>query len=334
MRIFRGKCHYGRELPELPFGVRELVTRGIIVVQRKLRGALECDLFGEAAAKAIIEGLKADRPFLVSRFGTGEMEAVIRGFDIASSGNVVQKSLRLLLGNIGPFWWDNSIKAGLNNNAGFFPPTGEALQRFSNLVVDDAKQIDVLGIFPEMPARFQKAVLPQSKIIPLADLSPFWNEHPWTRYLAGKKVLVIHSMPDTIKSQYAKRGMIFKDESLLPEFDLSVYGSVNSAMGIKTEFPDWFAALKKMEEDIAKIDFDVALIGCGAYGMSLGAFIKRELGRKALHLGGMTQMLFGIKGRRWEQDRRYDVLYTDAWTRPLPHEVPAGIDRVEGGCYW
>ena len=183
MRIFRGKCRYGRELPELPFGVRELVTRGIIVVQRKLRGALECDLSGEAAAKAIIEGLKADRPFMVSRFGTGEMEAVIRGFDIASSGNVVQKSLRLLSGKIGPFWWDNSIKAGLNNNAGFFPPTNEALQRFSDLVVDDAKQIDVLGIFPEMPARFQKSVLPQSKIIPLVDLSPFWNAHPWTRYL-------------------------------------------------------------------------------------------------------------------------------------------------------
>ena len=334
MRIFLGKCRYGRELPELPFEFRELFTRGIIVVQRKLRGALECDLSGDAAANAIIEGLESDRPFLVARFGTGEMEAVIRGFDIASSGNFVQKSLRLLSGKIGPFWWDNSIKAGLNNNAVFFPPTSEALQRFSNLVVDDAKQIDVLGIFPEMPARFRMAVLPQAKIIPLADLSPFWNSRSWMRCLAGKKVLAIHSMPDTIKSQYAKREMIFKDKSFLPEFVLTAYGSVNSAMGIKTEFPDWFAALKKMEEDIAKIDFDIALIGCGAYGMSIGAFIKRELGKKAVHLGGMTQMLFGIKGRRWEQDRKYDDLYTEAWTRPLSHEVPAGINRVEDGCYW
>ena len=104
MRILTGKCRYGHELPELPFGFRELFTRGIIVVQRKLRGALECDLSEDAAAESIIEGLKADRPFLVSRFGTGEMEAVIRGFDIASSGNVVQKSLRLLSGEIGPFW--------------------------------------------------------------------------------------------------------------------------------------------------------------------------------------------------------------------------------------
>ena len=208
------------------------------------------------------------------------------------------------------------------------------MQRFSNKVVEDAKQIDVLGCFMEMPKRFSDAVLPQAKLIPLCDLEPFGKSHMWTRCLAGKKVLVIHSMPDTIKSQYTKRERIFKDDTILPKFDLIVYGSVNSAMGIKTEFPDWFAALEKMEKDISKIDFDIAILGCGAYGMSLGAFIKRDLGKKALHLGGMTQMLFGIKGRRWEQDRRYDVLYTDAWTRPLPHEVPTEINRVEGGCYW
>ena len=52
-----------------------------------------------------------------------------------------------------------------------------------------------------------------------------------------------------------------------------------------------------MEERIGKIDFDVALLGCGAYGLPFAASIKR-MGKKAVHLGVATQILFGIKGKR------------------------------------
>ena len=45
-----------------------------------------------------------------------------------------------------------------------------------------------------------------------------------------------------------------------------------------------------MEDGIAEIDFEVALIGCGAYGLPLAAHVKR-LGKKAVHLGGATQNL-------------------------------------------
>jgi len=68
--------------------------------------------------------------------------------------------------------------------------------------------------------------------------------------------------------------------------------------------------------------------------MNLGAFIKRDLGKTALHLGGLTQILFGIRGRRWEADSKYNALYTDSWTRALPHETPSANARVENGCYW
>ena len=334
MRLYHGPCHYGRETPELPFGFKELFTRGLIVIQRKTRSSLKCELSGDAAANAIIDGLESNRPFFAARFGTGEMEATIRGYDIAAPGGPVKKAFRLIAGKSGPFWWDNSIKSGLNNNAGFFPPTKEAMQRFSDLTVKDAGQIDILGAYAYMPLRFRKAVLPQATLIPIFDLEPFWNARHWTQCLKGKKVLVIHSMPDTIKAQYEKRTSLFKTPDMLPEFNLIAYKSVNSAMGLKTEFPNWFAALEKMESDIAKIDFDIALLGCGAYGMNLGAFIKRDLGKSAMHIGGMLQLLFGIKGKRWESDPQYNALYTDSWTRPLQHEVPPANARIENGCYW
>lgn len=334
MRLYRGPYRYGRETPELPFGFRELFTRAIIAIQRKSRKALSYDFKDDTAAGILTKGLESGKPFFAARFGTGELEAAMRGRDITTPVCYTRKIFQILTGASGPFWWDNSIKAGLNNNAGFFPPTNEAMQRFSNLVVQDARQIDILGAYSDMSRPFLRSVLPQAKLIPIFDLEPFWHAPHWTRCLTGKKVLVIHSMPDTIKTQYGKRASLFGNPDILPAFDLITYRSVNSAMGLKTAFDNWFDALEKMKDDISKTDFDIALLGCGAYGMNLGAFIKRDLGKTALHLGGMLQLLFGIKGKRWESDPKYSSLYTDSWTRPLSHEVPSANVRIENGCYW
>lgn len=39
---------------------------------------------------------------------------------------------------------------------------------------------------------------------------------------------------------------------------------------------------------------------------------------KAVHIGGALQLLFGIKGRRW--DREFSSIYNDAWVRPEENE--------------
>ena len=50
-----------------------------------------------------------------------------------------------------------------------------------------------------------------------------------------------------------------------------------------SRFDTWFDALEYMKDEISKVDFDIALIGCGAYGMCLAAHVKR-LGKQAVHL--------------------------------------------------
>ena len=49
-----------------------------------------------------------------------------------------------------------------------------------------------------------------------------------------------------------------------------------------------------MKKQIESVEFDIAIIGCGAYGMPLSLFVK-DLGKKAIHLGGNVQYLFGIR---------------------------------------
>ena len=129
--------------------------------------------------------------------------------------------------------------------------------------------------------------------------------------------------------------MIWDNNKVLPEFDLITFKAVQSIGGCD-EYTDWYQALKYMQKEISKKDFDVALIGCGAYGMPLGAYIKAELGKKAIHIGGSLQVLFGIKGSRWEgkpyfYDERF---YNDFWVRPYESDKPQNWSQVENGCYW
>ena len=84
-----------------------------------------------------------------------------------------------------------------------------------------------------------------------------------------------------------------------------------------------------MECEIDKADFDVALIGCGAYGFPLAAHCKR-IGKQGIHIGGSLQLYFGIKGKRWDNHG----LYNEFWVSPDESEQPKNLSRVEGGCYW
>ncbi len=100
-----------------------------------------------------------------------------------------------------------------------------------------------------------------------------------------------------------------------------------------SRFNTWFDALKYMIEEINKIDFDVAIIGCGVYGLPLTAAIK-DMGRQAVHLGGATQILFGIIGKRWENNEFFSSRVNEYWIRPSENERPKNSDAVEEGCYW
>ena len=86
-------------------------------------------------------------------------------------------------------------------------------------------------------------------------------------------------------------------------------------------------------KEALKIDFDVALIGCGAYGMPLAANLKKA-GKQAIHMGGVLQIMFGIKGKRWDSDPIVSKLYNASWIRPSDSEKPGIANKIEGGCYW
>ena len=293
---------------------------------------LNPDHRGQAASDLIKDMLAGNDSCLICRIGSTELKATLNQLDIASSDCLLAKSIKYIRGDIGPFWCDDDIRFLMHNLSGFFPADATGLEKFANMMLRDLQNIDVLGSWLADEIRLKKN-FPNAKIVPLIDLEPYYHADPWSEALEGKRVLVIHPYEESIKKQYARHQVLFDDPRILPDFELMTLKAVQSIAGNKTPFTNWFDALAWMCRKASRLNFDIAIIGAGAYSLPLASFVK-NLGKKALHLGGATQILFGIRGKRWDEIPFFKQLYNENWVRPLATETPDNFRMVESGCYW
>lgn len=290
----------------------------------------------------ISEFLESDKPCMIARFGRTELLTVSNYLGVKGSHRSLIKCIK---GETPPWWWDEKWRGMIGELSGFFPLDDESIEAFSELILENAKHLDLLGSWVE-EEKYLSSVLNTVPKVELYYLEPFFSTNPWTSSLLGKKVLVVHPFAELIESQYQnKRAFLFSNPMILPEFELITIKAVQSlGGGSNTPFPTWFDALYWMEREIDKVDFDIALIGCGAYGFPLAAYVK-SLGKKAVHIGGALQLLFGIRGKRWEDpmygvrewglpEGAYVKLFNDFWVRPGDSFKPANANQVEGACYW
>jgi hypothetical protein len=100
---------------------------------------------------------------------------------------------------------------------------------------------------------------------------------------------------------------------------------------------NWLETFKLMSNDIKDIDFDIALLGCGGYGLPLCNYIKTNLNKSAIYVGGGLQLLFGVMGKRWEnRDDWKDIIKKNdcKFIKPDDSEKCNNLNTIEGGCYW
>ncbi len=288
----------------------------------------------QQSMKLISKKIESGKSFMLGRYGFTELRNL---FDARKS-----KQKRLF--------------KQLVTNAGFFPLDIKLLAKFRKVSSDAEKNLDILlpwSCFSDYQNRERIRV---KKLPNIKDLCSFgisgsvlgygknadkknlktWEnfeyfmKNSWFSALKNKKVLVIHPFEKSIKSQYKK----LSQAGIMPKFKkLSFVKAVQSVgLGGDARFKDWFEALKHMQKQIKKQDFDIAIIGCGAYGFPLASYVK-ELGKQGLHTGGATQLLFAIKGQRWEEEQGKTFI-EDFWIYPDKSERPKAFKQVESGCYW
>ena len=281
-------------------------------------------LSAEEANKFLADKIKSGEAFVAGRFGSTEL-LNMRSYDFG--------------GFVGQKYDENFHFNHLCEWSGFFPNDKKFLPDFVNTMKDACKQVDFLAVwFQPFEDYYIKYSMPQLKALSyLLDFEPWsGNDNHWSSALKGKKVLVIHPFDKTIQSQYKNRKNIFPAD-ILPEFELKTLKAVQTLAGTKDDrFETWFDALEWMYKEAMKIDFEIAIIGCGAYGLPLAVKLK-QAGKQAIHLAGATQLLFGIKGKRWEKNEAFEYVrkyFNNAWVYPSDEDRLTNQNIIEGGCYW
>ncbi|RZK12977.1 MAG: hypothetical protein EOO46_01035 [Flavobacterium sp.] len=303
-----------------------LRNRYLASKRRKKQAQIYYNLIGrhilpdEAANELICQTILTNKPAFITRFGSSEMATLI--FYLNSRAGLAIND------------WNEHYRQILCDVSGFFPFTQEAMDEFAQTYFSFLPNIDILAVWNVGEENVAPYLSQQIRLINLPSVEPYYFSNPWSQSLAGKKVLVIHPFSESILQQYKRRTKIFQNKDVLPLFDLQVIKAVQTVADNTQGFHTWFEALNHMCMEIEKRDFDIAIIGAGAYGMPLANFVKTKIGKIAIHMGGATQLLFGIKGKRWEQFPKVKVLYNEFWVNPSAAERPIGLEKVEGGSYW
>jgi hypothetical protein len=220
-------------------------------------------------------------------------------------------------------------------DSGVFPVDKKQFYKFIEIYLQSIQMIDALYLWQNdsFLGPFEKVVT--QKYCPEADLLG-WGElnHVPAPELLNLRWLVISPFVETMRKQLTKIAEIHQLQ-IDPEKVRPKTGECNflrcpplSSLA-PSPFRSWTDGFEKMKETALAQKFDIAIVGAGAWSLPLLAEIKKS-GRKGLHLGGETQLLFGIKGRRWDEKGLYNV----HWVRPSPEETPPNFMQKENGCYW
>lgn len=149
--------------------------------------------FNKEVAKMIFLG----QPFLVARYGSTEATILYKalGVECEAIKNIKDKYFNALM-----------------ELSGFFPNDKTLIPRWVEIMKDTSAQVDILCYWE---AGYQEYMVDKYcpdnlQLTELDNLQPFFVEHPWTKALKGKTVLVIHPFAETIERQYKKRANMGK----------------------------------------------------------------------------------------------------------------------------
>lgn len=238
-----------------------------------------------------------------------------------------------------PFWpptasWKRAMRR-LHIDSGVFPESHAQFREFLSTYGDAIRQLDAvclwqtdafLRAYEEALVRF---ACPQAVRVGLGFLSS-----EILAQIAGWRWLVISPFTETMRRQVFRLPRVHAGRPWAAE----LAGAENRCEFLTcptfsylapSPFRSWSEALEKLATEAQTRKFDVALIGAGAWSLPLAARLK-QAGRIAIHLGGETQLVFGIKGQRWES---YGI-YNEDWVRPSAEETPKNFLLKENGCYW
>jgi hypothetical protein len=228
----------------------------------------------------------------------------------------------------------------LERFSGIFPSTDTSYADFVKSFTNAIRQVDLLGVWfkPGESNLISSFIPPHAIIGRLRGLEPYHiSVRPWSRELAGKRVLICSPFSNTIKQQIPNLKKIWLKYKtsvgieLIPDCEFEIvkapYGFTKET---QAKYISWENVIDGLSREIFKKRFDIAIVGCGGIGLILSAMIKQK-GYPVIHMGGPLQYLFGIYGRRWVLNNWGKKYINEYWVRPLQEDRPS---TGGSGEYW
>jgi len=135
-----------------------------------------------------------------------------------------------------------------------------------------------------------------------------------------------------IERQLPKMEWIHKKRPITNDYKKwKIIKSENTISGNEPEDKTWNEVYDDLLKRSLEADCDIYFVSCGCYGVPLCADLKLA-GKKAYYVGGFLQLLFGLKGNRWEDRKIVSQYYNKYWR--FPEEKPKNAESVENSCYW
>ena len=261
--------------------------------------------------------IKFRKPFAIGKIGETECRNLVR---MINSRSVV---------------WSPDLEI----NAGVFPLTNDCVKMWANEYLASLASLDLVLQWGEgdkfLIEKFAKGALVCHDF---DDIQPFiYGSDGWHYALSGIKLCVVHPMKSTIEMQAQVFSSIWRGAE--PIDLVCVKSPYPPVIGGSSPFASYHEALASLKEEVGRYDFDLCVVGAGAYSLPLCSYV-RKLGKVCIHLGGATQLLFGIRGGRWDAwvgpDGTWNGYYANSefWRHPMKSDVPDNAYMVEGGCYW
>ena len=150
------------------------------------------------------------------------------------------------------------------------------------------------------------------KTLPYLEILEVWLMYMKAFKKANKKIGIICGFSDEFQKKYKNIKHIFPNDDI-SNMNLTFIKTPNGCGNEKITY-------KKTIDDIKyKITkenkCDIYLVACGAYGLPICDYVK-EIGSNSVYIGGFIQLLFGLKGSRWDIRPEISKYYNKHWTYP------------------
>lgn len=300
-----------------------------------------CDL--ESASRWLCDQISnTENGWSAGKIGTSELNALI--FYIKRCNSQLKTP------------YPQYIVKEMTQNAGFWNEPSktmdEALDSWAEALIEAIKNINTIVIWNPLTKIEELQIInhyaPATKKIVLRALEPYYSpNNQYTLQMTKGPIAVVSPFADSIQKQWSNRHNIFPKEGLAGQMWLpnqvliaikAPYGPAltqNTSLG----WPEHILnkghkeAVKYLADQVVQSGAKYAFVGIGALSLLLVNELKKQ-SITAIHTGGGTQIMFGIKGNRWLNHSIISRFFNTSWIKPSNDETPSGAQQVEKSCYW